>query len=140
MSDPAAVFHAAQVAALKGSAELAALFPGGVARVFAVPPENAALPLIKVGDDQVIEDGDECLEGSEIVAAVHIWTKPDPPDVQLGRQMAGLVRAILVDLDLAGFDVVLAEFTDTRHLTDPDGSSHAVLGFRYLATANPEVP
>jgi hypothetical protein len=96
MSDPAAVFHAAQVAALKGSAELAALFPGGVARVFAVPPENAALPLIKVGDDQVIEDGDECLEGSEIVAAVHIWTKPDPPDVQLGRQMAGLVRAILV--------------------------------------------
>jgi hypothetical protein len=138
MTDPAVVFHAAQLAALKASAELAALFPGGLVRAFAIPPENAALPWIKVGDDQIVEDSDECSSGSEIFAAVHIWTKPEPPDVALGRQMAGLVREILVDLELAGFDLVLGEFVEARHLTDPDGSSHAVLGFRYLATANPD--
>jgi len=140
MSDPAVAFHAAQDAALRASAELAALFPGGVVRVYSVVPQNAPLPFIRIGDDQVLEDGDECVSGSEIFAAVHVWTAPDPPDVQLGRRIAGVVRATLVDLVLAGFDLVLGEFVDTRHLTDPDGSSHAVLGFRYLATANPEVP
>jgi hypothetical protein len=140
MADPAVAFHTAQDAALRGSAELAALFPGGVVRIYSVVPQNAPLPFIRIGDDQVLEDSDECLSGSEIFAAVHVWTSPDPPDVLLGRRIAGVVRATLVDLVLAGFDLVLGEFVDTRHLTDPDGSSHAVLGFRYLATATLEVP
>lgn len=143
MTDPGTAFHAAQVAALRGSADLAAVWPGGgPVKVFGVVPQNVPLPYIVTGDDQILEDGDECLPGSEIVANVHVWTKPDPPDLQLGRQLAGVVRATLAPtLTIPGFDTVLAEFTEARHLTDPDGSSHAVLAFRYLVTATPlEVP
>lgn len=134
--DPAAAFHTAQDTALRTSPELAAIWPGGgPVRVYSVVPQNAPLPFLRIGDDQVLEDSDECVSASEIFAMVHVWTKPDPPDVQLGRQIAGVVRDLLAgDLVIPGFDTVLAEFVDTRHLTDPDGSSHAVLGFRYLTT------
>jgi len=138
MSDPAVAFHVAQDAALRASADLALLFPDGRARVYSVVPQNAPMPFIRIGDDQVVEDSDECVSASEIFAQVHIWTEPDPPDVQLGRQIAGIVRGLLRDLAVTGFDLVLGEFVDTRHLTDPDGSSHALLTFHYLLTTNPE--
>ena len=140
MSDPAAAFHTAQDAALRTSPELAALFPDGRARVFGVVPQNAPMPFLRIGDDQVLEDSDECVSASELFATVHIWTAPEPPDVQLGRRIAGVVRGLLVDLVITGFDLVLGEFVEARHLTDPDGSSHAVLVFHYLTTANPETP
>jgi hypothetical protein len=144
MADPAAAFHAAQDAALRGSSALAALWPGGAVRIYSVVPQNAPLPFIRIGDDQIIEDSDECVSASEIFAAVHVWTKPDPPGVQLGRQIAAVIRETLApvpDLELEetgfqipGFDTVVARFLDTRHLTDPDGSSHALLNFHYFAT------
>ena len=136
MADPAAAFHAAQDAALRASVDLAALFPGGQPRIYSVVPQNAPLPFLRIGDDQILEDSTECVSGSEIYALVHVWTKPDPPGVQLGRVIAGLVRDILTDIEIAGFDTVLALFVDTRHLTDPDGSSHAVLTFHYSTTAD----
>jgi Protein of unknown function (DUF3168) len=139
--DPAAAFHTAQDTTLRGSAELAALFPDGVARIYSVVPQNAPLPFVVIGEDQILEDSDECVSASEIFANVHVWTKPDPPQVQLGRRIAGVVRDLLsAAFPVTGFDTVLAEFVDTRHLTDPDGSSHAVLGFRYLTTQTLEVP
>ena len=132
MADPAVAFHTAQEATLRGSAALAALFAPALARVYSVVPQNAPLPFIRIGDDQILEDSDECVSGSEIFALVHVWTRPDPPDVQLGRQMAGVIRAALTadDLEIAGFEMILGEFQDARHLTDPDGSSHAVIAFR----------
>jgi len=139
--DPGAAFHTAQDTTLRGSATLAGLFPNGTARIYGVVPQNAPLPFLRIGDDQIIEDSDECASSSEIIAQVHVWTRPEPPDVQLGRQIAGTVRELLAPtLDIAGFDTVLALFVDTRHLTDPDGSSHAVLTFRYLVTAIPGGP
>jgi uncharacterized protein DUF3168 len=136
MADPAAAFHAAQDAALRASPELAALFPGGVVRVYSVVPQNAPLPFIRIGDDQIINDDDDCASSSEIFAAVHVWSKPDPPSVQLGRQIAGAIRETLApELLIPGWDTVLALHLDTRHLTDPDGSSHAVLTFHLFVTA-----
>lgn len=136
MADPAAAFHAAQDAALRASPDLADMFQGGIVRLYSVVPQNAPLPFIRIGDDQVLEDSDECVSASELYAVVNIWTKPDPPSVQLGRQIAGVIRDILADPDflIPGFDTVIARFVDTRHLTDPDGSSHAVLTFHYALT------
>ena len=141
MADPAAAYHAAQDAALRGSSDLAALFPGGVVRLYSVVPQNAPLPFIRIGDDQIVEDGDECVSASEIYSTVHVWTKPDPPGVQLGRQIAGIIRETLApDLPILGFDTVLANFLDARHLTDPDGTRHAVLSFHFcVTTLEPEV-
>jgi len=140
MADPAAAFHAAEDTALRTSADLAALFPGGVVRVYSVVPQNAPLPFVRIGDDQVIEDSDECVSASDLYATVHIWTKPDPPSVQLGRQMAGVIRQLFApEFPIPGFDTVLARFVDARHLTDPDGSSHSVLTFHFaLTTLAPE--
>lgn len=141
MADPAAAFHEAQDATLRGSSELAAFWPGGVVRLYSVVPQNAPLPFIRIGDDQIIDDSDECIGGSELFAGVHVWTSPEPPDVQQGRLIAGVIRGLLAPtLEIPGFSTVLAEFRETRHLTDPDGSSHAVLAFRYLVTDQPEVP
>lgn len=136
MADPAAAFHAAQDTALRDAVDLGSLWPGGVARIYSVVPQNAPLPFIRIGDDQIIEDSDECVSASEVFALVHVWTKPDPPGVQLGRQIAGVIRDILAadDFGVEGFDTVLAMFLDARHLTDPDGSSHAVLTFHYFLT------
>jgi hypothetical protein len=140
-SDPAAAFHAAQDAALRASATLAALFPDGVARIYSVVPQNAPLPFVRIGDDQVIADSEgPCGSQSEIFADVHVWTKPDPPDVQLGRIIAGVIRDTLApDLTIVGHDTVMALFETARHLTDPDGSSHAVLTFHYFTTETPDV-
>lgn len=141
MADPGEAFHVAQDAALRGSDELAALWPGGVARIYSVVPQNAPLPFVRIGDDQIIEDSDECLSGSEIFATVHVWTSPEPPDVQLGRRIAGVIRdALAADIGLNGFDTVLFAFVETRHLTDPDGTSHALLVFRYLVTDRAPIP
>jgi hypothetical protein len=138
MADPAAAFHTAQDAALRSSIELANLFPNQQVRIYGTVPQNAPLPFIRIGDDQVLADDTECASGSEVYAVVHIWTRPDPPSVQLARQIAGVVRDILADPDtftVADFDVIDALFVDTRHLTDPDGSTHAVMTFHYALTA-----
>jgi len=140
MADPAAVFHAALDAALRASPELAELFPGNIVRLYSVVPQNAPLPFIRIGDDQIIEDSDECVSASDVFAAVHVWSKPDPPSVQLGRVIAGVIRDLITpEFEVPGFDVVLATFLDTRHLTDPDGTSHALLNFHFALTAETEV-
>jgi hypothetical protein len=137
MPDPAAAFHTAQDAALRSSVELGNLFPDLRARIYGTVPQNAPLPFIRIGDDQIIQDDTDCASGSELYAVVHIWTRPDPPSVQLARQMAGVIRDVLSDDDfaIADFDVIFALLVDTRHLTDPDGSTHAVMTFHYALTA-----
>jgi hypothetical protein len=138
MADPAAAFHVAQEATLRSSAALADLFPDNIARIYGTVPQNAPLPFIRIGDDQVLADDTDCASGSDVYATVHIWTRPDPPSVQLARQMAGVIRDLLADPDtfaVQDFDVIDALFIDTRHLTDPDGSTHAVMTFHYALTA-----
>lgn len=134
MSDPGAAFHTAQEAALRGSAELQAAL-GGTVRVYSVVPTNQTFPFIRIGDDQILDDSDDCQEGSEIVSRVHVFTAPNPPQAQLVRSIASAIRDTLkADLGIAGHDTILSEFVDTQHLSEPDGVSHAVLTFRYLTT------
>lgn len=138
MSDPAAPFHTAQEAALRASNALAVAMGLAWPRIYTgVAPTAAPLPHIVIGDDQVLDDSDECQDGSEIYSTVHIWTKPNPPQAQQARQIAAVVRGILnAPLTITGHTVILYSFDDARFLTDPDGSTHAVLTFRYSTTPN----
>jgi hypothetical protein len=127
VSDPGVAFHTAQEAALRASAELQS--------VYSVVPTNQLFPFIRIGDDQILDDSDECQDGSEIIARVHVFASPEPPQAQQVRTIASAIRAALrADLGIVDHETILYEFVDTQHLSEPDGTSHAVLTFRYLTT------
>lgn len=131
MSDIAEVFHAAQEALIRGSDPVKTAL-GGTMRLYTVVPQNAPLPYIVIGEDQILDDSDDCQDGSEIIATVHVWSKSEPPEANVVRVTAGRLRALLKTLTLAGHDVVEREFEDLRVVTDPDGSTHGTLTVRYL--------
>jgi len=133
MSDIAERFAVAQAAALRGSGALATAM--GLAQVLAyeIAPTNAAMPYVLIGDDQVIDDGDDCQDGSEIFSTVHLWSRPNPPSRVQARRMEAVVRSLLAaDLAIAGHETILAEYQDSRFLPDPGGATHVVMTFRYL--------
>lgn len=129
MSDPSEAFTTAQEAALFGSTGLAVAMELDEARVLLERPTNVPIPSIVIGDDQVIGEGPTaCGDESEIFSTVHIYGR----DGRQVRRIAGIVRAILKDgFAITGHTVVVAEFNDMRFLTDPSGSTHAALTFRY---------
>ena len=138
MSDPAAAFHTAQEAILRGSTALATAMGLAQPRIYTGPvPANAPLPYIVLGDDQTLDDSDECQDGSEIFSTIHVWSKPNPPQAQQAREIAAVIRSLLnAPLTITGHTVVLFSFEDARFLTDPDSSTHAVITFRYSTTPN----
>nr|WP_314437612.1 DUF3168 domain-containing protein [uncultured Brevundimonas sp.] len=138
MSDPALALQNTIEAALRGDAGLLASMGLQKVRLYTMSaPVGASHPYIVIGEDQVIDDSTECAESSEVITTVHAWTRVDD-DVSASRRqakaMAGDVRRVLKSIDaVPGFDVVLAEFEDTRHLTDSDGlTAHSVITHRFL--------
>lgn len=130
MSDPALALQGAIVAELKGS--------GGVGvgpRVYDSVPHEPTFPYIRVGDDQVLGDDDECEDLSEVFIRIHCWSRAVGfPEV---KTIAGNVRTRLkgAALTLSGFTVDVTEFVQSLHLEDPDGKTrHSVVEFRYLIT------
>lgn len=138
----AAALLAGQKAALEASAGLAQAFgvpAGAKPRVFDAPPADAALPrgkpgyvVIGDGDDEA-DESDECQEAWEIVSNVGVWLRPDPPGASAIRDAAAAVKAALFGaVALDGY--VVREWSDhrARFVTDPDGSSHAIISITYL--------
>ncbi len=136
MSDLALAFHTAQEAALRGSAALAAAM-GPQLRLYSVVPTNSPLPMVVIGQDQIIlEPDEECADEGEIFATVHLWARPEPPQATTPLEIgAAVVAALLVPLTLDGHEVVEWELVSADYSTDPDHSTHGVLVFRYLTTA-----
>lgn len=141
MTDPSEAFLVGMEAAMRGESALPAAMGLAVARIYpGERPANAQLPYIWHGDDQVIgDDRGECGDASEIFSNVHIYAaSEDAAGVKGGRRVrriAGVLRPLLKDgFAIEGHTVSLAEFTDMRVLTDPAGSTHAVLTFRYRTT------
>lgn len=132
MTDIAEAFATAQEAALRGSVALRTAMGLATVRLYEVVPTDAPLPYVHIGEDQIIDDSDECQDGSEINATVHLWSKPNPPSTSQARNMVAAVRAALKNLTITGHDVVLAEFRDALLLTDPSGATHVVVNHRYL--------
>lgn len=137
MSDAAEALHLAIKAALEGSTALATALAGPV-RVFSTPPTNAQPPYLVIGDDTVEGDDDECGEASEVTALVNAWVKPNPPNATQIRKVGAAIRAALgAELAIAGFaQLVDRPFESARYVTDPDGSSHAILTFRFNLEAD----
>ena len=138
MTDPALAVQDAIEQALRTDATLLAVMQLPQVRLYTMSaPVNAPYPFVVIGEDQVIADGTECADSSEVIATVHAWSRVEDDVATSRRQakaMAGAIRAALNAMTaVADFDLVLCEFEDTRHLTDSDGlTAHAVVSHRFL--------
>jgi hypothetical protein len=113
-------------------AALDAAADGAKVRIYRAVPVNAVLPYIIIGEDQLLEDSDECSDAWDLNATVHVFTKPDPPEAITNRSLAAVVRDLLkADLALDGYRTVDWTFESTRILTEADRSTHAVLNHSY---------
>lgn len=133
MSDPSLALQGALAAKIKGSTGGGDL---GVAdRVYDKVPDKPTFPYVRIGDDQVVGDDDDCEELSEVFTRIHVWSqaggKPE------AKRIAGLIRSRLrtATFTLAGYTVDNIEFVQTIYLDDADGLSvHAVIELRFLIT------
>ena len=137
MSDPALALQQAIDTTLRASSDLSAAM-GGTVRLYSMSaPVGAPFPHVVIGEDQVLDDSTECADSSEVYTTVHVWTR-DQSEVSESRtqakRMAGVIRSALKGpMTVTGFDLVLQDFENARHLTDPDGlTAHAVVTHRFL--------
>ena len=129
--DPSLEIQRLFVARLKPA--LASLCPD---KVFDRVPDNLEAPYAQIGEIQVLDDGYECGDGTEVFVDVHCWSKAYG-SVECKR-MTAAVRGALHDIELlgaVGYNLYVRH-SQTRVLDDPDGEhTHCVVTFRVLADA-----
>lgn len=132
MSEPSLALQAAIVSALRADAPVTALIGQ---RVYDRVPPVPTFPYVTIGDDQVLPDAAECLDGSvEVTATIDVWSRT-VGKVE-AKQISGAIVSLLnfnASLTLTGYRLVSIEHESSRHLDDPDGlTSHSVVTFRAL--------
>lgn len=136
MSEPSDALQGALATLLKATTGGADLGVGD--RVYDRPPapERLRFPYIRIGDDQVLGDDDDCEELSQVVSRIHVWSRKGGK-VE-AKAIAGAVRSKIRGATWAladGFTVDDVQFIQTQYLDDPDGvSAHAVIEVRFLIT------
>lgn len=129
MPDVAKDFHAARDAALRDDVALKALF-GEPVRVFSAVPQNTRPPYFVTGQDDIADDSDACLEGTDITATIVWWVKPARPSdgPGLARQVGARVRELMNALELTGYaQQVDIPFQSANYSTQADDSTRGVL-------------
>lgn len=134
MSDPADELQIGVEASLRAWQPLAAAMELERARLYDIAPTNAPYPHGVFGEDQVLDDAVECIDGAEAYVTLHFWDQADPPNLKRVKRMAKAGRdALLANLVIAGHEVVLIEHDSTRAFLDADlQSGHAVVTMRLL--------
>jgi hypothetical protein len=133
MSDPSLELQAAIVARLKGDAGVQAVIG---TRVYDEVPTNPTFPYISIGDNQVLLDDADCIEGVEIFWQLDGWARdPHYPTV---KQISKVVKTALHNLPLTitGYTNVICEMNTVSYLHDPDGiTRHVAMSYRFLIQA-----
>jgi hypothetical protein len=125
----------AMVSTLKANAALTALIAG---RVYDHVPQNSAtgavtaqFPYISFGPEQDIPEDYDCVDASEIIFQIDVWSRD--PGFMEAKRIANAVKVALSALSLPVGDnaLVYFAFDGRRALRDPDGlTSHVVMTFR----------
>jgi len=114
----------------------AALVAGSIAggRIYDRVPAGAMFPYVTIGDEQVLDDGSECMDAWEVISDVHVWSRPDGGSkLELKALVAEIVPRLATTLTVSGFRTVVGDMQTVRSFRDPDGlTEHAVLSFRFL--------
>ncbi len=134
-ADPAYPMQVALFEALSAS-ELLQAFIGSPARVYDRVPINPAtkeptFPYVTIFDAHVVNDWAEGIDGSEVYCDAHVWSRATGHAE--AKKIADLVRQTMCQLlQPVGHVVVVFEYVNTRHLTDPDGvTAHSIVTVRY---------
>ncbi len=135
MSDPSLSLQAAMVAAFRARSALTALV--GTA-IYDQPPSNAPIPATRVivGDDIVLDDATDCVDGYEVYSEVRAWT--EGVGYPLLKTIAAEIRAaVVVDgLTLTGFDLIESNWERTAYTRDGDGiMRRADIRFRFFVNS-----
>lgn len=122
--------QAAIVAALTDSDDLTAII--GTRIYQDAPPGNWPGPYVTIGEGQVLDASDECLDAVDVVAVIHAWSRKPPGFIEVKR-MAWAIKSALHNATLTlenntCFSIMLESAITMR---DPDGvTKHAALSFR----------
>lgn len=135
MSDPSYAIQKALFDQLMASTDIRLLVGDRV--YHDVPPPTggdvrAQKPYITIGEDQILSDQADCMDGAEVILTVHGWAISYP---QSKRLSAAINDALDMNYELAlvGHRLVEIGVQDIRHLSEPDGiSRHAVVTIRAL--------
>lgn len=104
-------------------------------RVYDRVPANMATtyPRITIGPGQALADNADCIEGTESILQVDVWSRA--VGFPEAKTIAGQVRDLLngVEPSISGHRVVLLEFQNAQYLNDPDGLTlHVAMAYRAL--------
>lgn len=124
----------ALVTKLKASIDLPTLI-GSPIRLFqdVPPPATLEFPYVTIGQSQRLPDLAECIDGAEIFADIHVFTRS--PGYALCKQIGGTLIDELhnATITLQEHDCKLIELSDERYFVDSDNTTkHGVLTFRAL--------
>lgn len=145
-ADPAFALQTGVSAALKGSADVLAVFrtySDGVIRVYDRVPADALtgkitapFPYLTIGEDHIIGQTNQNTDPSECMVKVDCWSRPTTGSKLEVKALAGAVRSALCqDFALNGFGVVAFEHHDTMYRREPDGlTERAIVQIRLIVT------
>ncbi|WP_144223609.1 DUF3168 domain-containing protein [Mesorhizobium amorphae] len=103
-------------------------------KVYDTVPTDAIAPYIHIGNEQVLDDSDDCAEGWEVITDIHIWSDPDTGSkLEVKTIGAAVVQRLLQIVAIDGFRVVIAAIENVRYLDDPNGvSKHGIVTSRHV--------
>jgi len=133
MSDPSLELQAAIVSKLKNDAGVNAVVGQ---RIYDEVPNNPTFPYISLGDNQVLPDKADCIDGVELFWQIDGWARD--PTFPMTKQISKAIVAALDDqpLTLSGYNAVVVEINTINYLHDPDGiTRHVAVNFRFLIQA-----
>lgn len=103
-------------------------------RIYDQVPDKAKFPYATIGDEQVIDDGNDCAESWEVYSDIHIWSRPDSGSKgEIKREMKAASTAVLAIASVPGWTLISVKPETSRVMRDPDGKTeHGVLTFRFI--------
>ena len=133
MSDPSLELQAAIVSKLKNDPGVTAVVGQ---RIYDEVPANPQFPYISLGDNQVLPDKAECIDGTEIFWQLDGWARDETFPVC--KKISKAVVAAMDDQELlvTGYATIVCEINTINYLHDPDGiTRHVAISFRFLIQA-----
>ncbi len=95
---------------------------------------DTAFPRVTIGTEQIIDDGNSCEDGWEVIADVDIWSR-QPGFLEAKTIQASVVSRITGITSIGGHTLIATELERATGLRDPDGKTrHIALSFRFVIT------